>query len=90
MTDMLYVVDLRSKFDNFKFDLDKLSVIEAVLELQRLKTLLLTTSKKIDNSDIQYKLLSRLPTSDYWHQVKVYAITAEKDLQSTITTLLSF
>jgi hypothetical protein len=30
---MLYVVDLRSKFDNFKFDLDKLSVIEAVLEL---------------------------------------------------------
>jgi hypothetical protein len=49
---MLFVVNLRNRFDNFKFDLERVDIIEAVLELQKLKTLLSTIDKKIKDKDI--------------------------------------
>jgi hypothetical protein len=49
---MLFVVNLRNRFNNFKFDLERVDIIEAVLELQKLKTLLSTIDKKIKDKDI--------------------------------------
>ena len=51
-SDMLFVVNLRNRFDNFKFDPERVDIIEAVLELQKLKTLLSTIDKKIKDKDI--------------------------------------
>jgi hypothetical protein len=49
---MLFVVNLRNRFNNFKFDPERVDIMEAVLELQKLKTLLSTTDKKIEDKDI--------------------------------------
>ena len=32
-SDMLFVVNLRNRFNNFKFDLERVDIIEAVLKL---------------------------------------------------------
>ncbi len=49
---MLFVVNLRNRFDNFKFDLERVNIIEVILKLQKLKTLLSTIDKKIKDKDI--------------------------------------
>jgi hypothetical protein len=77
---MLFVVNLRNRFNNFKFDLERVDIMEAVLKLQKLKTLLSTIDKKIKDKDIKYKLLSRLLTTDYWYQVKVTTIKSDPNL----------
>ena len=49
---MLFVVNLRNRFDNFKFDPERVDIMEAVLKLQKFKTLLSIIDKKIKYKDI--------------------------------------
>jgi hypothetical protein len=48
------------------------------------------TDKRVSNEDLKSKLLSSLPSTDYWHGVKVKATEDQKDLQATITSLMSY
>jgi len=47
--------------------------MDGVLELQRLQTLLSRSTKRVSDEDLKSKLLSALPSTDYWHRVKVKA-----------------
>ena len=66
------VNNLRKEFDDFAFD-KEVKIIEGVLELQRLQTMLSGTSKQVSDEDLKSKLLSSLPSTNYWHRVKVKA-----------------
>ena len=85
------VNDIRKEFDDFAFDESVgIDIMDGVLELQRIKTMLSGTSKKISDEELKSKLLSSLPNTDYWHGVKVKATEDQKDLQATITSLLAY
>jgi hypothetical protein len=64
--------------------------MDGVPELQRLQTMLSSTDKKVSNEDLKSKLLSALPSTDYWHGVKVKATEDQKDLKATITSLMAY
>jgi hypothetical protein len=48
------------------------------------------SNKQVLDEDLKSKLLSSLPSTDYWHGVKVKATEDQKDLQATITSLMSY
>jgi hypothetical protein len=48
------------------------------------------TDKRVSNKDLKSKLLSSLPSTDYWHGVKVKATKDQKDLKAIITSLMSY
>jgi hypothetical protein len=64
--------------------------MEGVLELQRLQTMLSGSNKQVSDEDLKSKLLSSLPSTDYWHRVKVKATEDQKDLKATITSLMAY
>ena len=66
------VNNLRKEFDNFLFG-EEVKIIDRVLELQRLQTLLSRSTKRVLDEDLKSKLLSALPSTNYWHGVKVKA-----------------
>ena len=84
------VNNLRTEFDNFSFDELEVKIIDKVLELQRLQTLLLRSTKKVTDEELKSKLLSALPSTDNWHGVKVKATEDQKDLRATITSLMAY
>jgi hypothetical protein len=85
----IQVNNLRKEFDDFSFD-KEVKIIEGVLELQRLQTMLSGSNKQVSDEDLKSKLLSSLPSTDYWHGVKVKATEDQKDLKATITSLMAY
>jgi hypothetical protein len=83
------VNNLRQEFDDFSFDGD-VKIMEGVLKLQRLQTMLSGTRKQVSDEDLKSKLLSSLPSTEYWHMVKIKATEDQKDLNATITSLMSY
>ena len=71
-TNPVLVNNLRKEFDDFSFG-EEVKIIDGVLELQRLQTLLSRSTKRVSDEDLKSKLLSALPSTDYWHRVKVKA-----------------
>ena len=83
--DIVYVTQLRDRFDTFKLDSDKIDVMEAYMKLKDLQTMLLETDKRVTDSNIKLKLVSGLPDSDFWHQIKVTVIKSGENLQEQST-----
>ena len=52
--------------------------------------MLFKISKQVSDKDLKSKLLSSLPSTDYWHGVKVKATEDQKDLKATITSLIAY
>jgi len=48
------------------------------------------SNKQLLDEDLKSKLLSSLPSTNYWHIVKVKATEDQKDLKATITSLMSY
>ena len=85
----VYVNELRNEFDNYAMD-DKVDVMAAYLELQRLQTLLSSTNKKVEDSDVRARLLNALPDTDYWYVIRVKFIEEDKTLNQTVSSLLAY
>jgi len=71
-TNLVLVNNLRKEFDDFSFG-EEVKIMDRVLELQRLQTLLSRSTKRVLDEDLKSKLLSALPSTNYWHGVKVKA-----------------
>jgi len=85
----VYVNELHKEFDNYAMD-DKVDVMAVYLELQRLQTLLSSTNKKVEDSDMRARLLNALPDTDYWHVIRVKFIEEDKTLNQTVSSLLAY
>src|SRR5271167_2511698 len=88
--DVVYVGQLRERFDTFKLDSEKIDIMEAYMRLKDLQTMLSQTAKKVTDDDIKLKLVSGLPGTDYWHQIKVTVMKSDDDLQGTVNSLIAY